>query len=132
MGLQTVAQASENTVAVWLKEQIGAHKLVCNVSKGDTPFPLAVSGNEITVTAKGTERDETYSVSTASIYNEQLKITLVNDVDGPLAQDLLLLNVADVEMLSRGLIKTAQGWDVYSEQYDGTTQRHPMNCQIAE
>ncbi len=120
------AVAAPNAVGQWLQGELAGQSIQCKAAKVNSLFEISATNGEIKVTVTEQDRGENYTVEKYSMENGQLKIALSNDVDGPLAQDLLLLPVNAIIAKANSL----HGLDVYSEQYDGTTQRFQLDCQI--
>ena len=124
------AYSSTNDAGVWLGHLLESKSLSCLMSKGGDEFNFYVQNNQIDVNATGKSRREKYDVDHTSIFNGQLKISLSTDIDGPLAQDLFILDANAVLDLTKGDYQFIRGIDVYSEGYDGTTQRFNVACRL--
>lgn len=127
--LGTSAYSAPSTAGLWLRSHLKGGALVCSSSK--TPsFKFTANSGEIFVQAHTTGRGESYSVSHVSFSSTQLKVSLSNDVDGPLAQDLIVVELNALFVGAADRTSSFTAWDIYSEQYDGTTQKIKLTCRI--
>ena len=108
---------------------VGTKTLACVPSFDDPKvFKFSIVAGEISVDAENS-RDGTYSVDSAKISSNALKLSLSNDVDGPLAEDTIEIPTANLDALASGTTSVS-GTDTYSEQYDGTTSHYTLKCTL--
>ena len=118
------------TASSVLTADLGAKTLTCADSGGDPKsFAISVSAGTIAATATDS-RGANYSVDSSKITSgNNLELFVSNDVDGPLAQDILTFPVTSLATLATGST-TVNGHDYYSEQYDGTSSTYTLKCKL--
>ena len=128
----SLAQANVGASDKWFAAHFQEHKIACFEAKSQVTYTLSNSKQGIEATARGENRGARFHVDHSSLTENQLKITLVNDIDGPLSQDLLIFDLAQLTALSSGGVSEIPAIDFFSEGYDGTSNKYKLSCKVSE
>jgi hypothetical protein len=123
------ANAAGSQAAAVLASSLGAHRLACFTKSVPESFLIGVRDGQVVAKAQdsGTVK---YSVYAAKVNSSNVIIELTNDVDGPHTANVIILPLASLKRIANGEINAFQAFEVYREDWDGTSQNYKLICGV--
>ena len=127
---QNNAQAKVGAADQWFSGHFQNQKLSCYEGQTHSIFVLWANSQGIQGKAIGGNRK--FQVDHSSISALQLKVTMNNDIDGPLSSDVLIFELNALNQLGAHQLPETSAIDYYSEGFDGTSQHYHMTCHLVD
>lgn len=127
---QGFAHAAVGPSDNWFATHFQSSKVACYEAKTHITYTMSSTSKGIEVTARGEARGARYNVDHSSITDSQLKVTVVNNLDGPLSQDVLIFALSDLTQLGTKISPKIMALDFFSEGFDGTSSKSQLSCSL--